>query len=194
MRFKLVFAIVAASLAVAVSGASVSTATSCISGTVSKVKVAYGQSVCITAGAVVGAVVVQQGGILDVEGGSIGNFSSDGAASITINDASVSDSNAVIENSLGPVSIDSSSFAGVTLDGNRVGVTLTGSSASSVKITNTLSAVTATGNTVMGDMTVRLDTQGVTVTGNGVGGTLTVQLCYGVVVDSRNTAGVLNVQ
>lgn len=192
---KLLFVFALGVIAVAVSGAGVSSAASCISGSVGKVKVAFGQSVCITSGAVVGSVVVNQGGALDVEGGSIGSLSSDGAASITINDATVSDSNAVIENSLGPVSITGSVFAGaVTLDGNRVGVTLTGSSASSVKITNTLSAVTATGNTVTNDMTVRLDTQGVTVTGNTVTGSLTVETNNGTIVDSPNTAGTTNVQ
>lgn len=176
-------------------------ASSCVTGTVNKVTVKSGQTVCIAATAQVGAVAVQQGGSLDVEGATIGNLTSDGAASITICGATINDTNALIENSLGPVTIGGTgcaptSFAGsINLTGNRVGVTLSGASvAGSAKVTNTLSPAVVTGNTVTGDLTVKLNTQDATVTGNTVGGTLTVQLNYGTVIDSPNTAGTLNVQ
>jgi hypothetical protein len=150
--------------------------TNVISGRVKgKLVVKSGEAVQLTSTAKAGAVEVQPGGSLDIEGASTKGIKASKAGVLRICGATVATLKAV--GGTGPVTIGDSEGCspntiskGVTLSGNTDGVSLVG-------------------NTVKGNAKVTGNSGGTTVTGNTIAKNLTVTGNSGTVVDTPNSVG-----
>lgn len=162
---------------------------------IAPLSIGAGQAVEIAPGAVVlGAVSVQAGGSLDVEGAgvltlritsggslrvcgsAVGPFDVDGASGPVV----VGDGTSACPRStfLGPFTV-ADATAGVTVENAAV--------VGPVSIAGDGGGVTLTGSELTGPVSVRDNSGGTTVTGNTVIGPLTVEGNSGTVVDSPNT-------
>lgn len=192
MRIKASLGVLAVLLAAVVLSGGAS-ASSCVTGSVAKLTVKNGQAVC-TSGAVIGSIVVQQGGSIDVEGGSFGSFNANGATGVTV-DGATGSGDLTVTNSSGPVYVIHSTVGAVSLSDNNDGAIVSDTHADSVKVLENIGGAIVTNNTVLGNVKVTKSTQGVDCRYNTVGGDLTVITNYGGVLDTPNAvAGLSNIQ
>ncbi|HUA75611.1 MAG TPA: hypothetical protein VL988_12710, partial [Solirubrobacteraceae bacterium] len=139
-----------------------------------KLVVKAGESVQVTASAVVKAIQVEPGGALDVEGASVGGIKSSGASVIRVCGATLKGASK-ISGSTGPVTIG---------DGKGCAPNTFGSGATLIGNTG---GVTVVGNSIHAKLTVKGGSGGTVVTNNTIGKALTVTGNSGEVVDTPNT-------
>ncbi len=144
---------------------------------IKKLVVKSGEAVQLTATANVGAIEVQAGGALDVEGAHTGQIKASGASVIRVCGASVAGASK-IAGTTGPVTIgDEAGCAGSTF-------------ATTVNVSGNAGDVSVIADTIDGKLTVSSNTGATTtVVHNTIAKALTVTGNTGTVIDTPNTVG-----